>query len=364
MLDGHPSLRVVPERVLDELGRARRGVIVLAADGLGHAVAAQHWQPSTLDCLSSTVPSTSTTAWLTALTGVGPAEHGVVGMVFRLPAEGSLVCAVNGTTLAHGPAEPAAPAGLVWPHPTVFDRATTLGVRCVAIGREIDGLTGPWAPALLAGSTRADSLAADRLAEQAADPRRLTDGVAADVDTVLTSGTPTPTLLWIYVNLDDYVHRNGYDDAVCDAVAGLGRHAERWAGAGWTVLCHSDHGQVRCEPDPDLVRAWAAVDDPRDCLLPSGGAGRIRWLYPRPGNEARVAARLAEALGDAAVVLPAEDMPELGSACAAGSLRGRVGAVVAIAASERFPVPDPSLSYEHGGLDPAELLVPFAVWRG
>jgi hypothetical protein len=46
-----------------------------------------------------------------------------------------------------------------------------------------------------------------------------------------------------------------------------------------------------------------------------------------------------------------------------GALPGRVGPVVAIAASPRFPVPDPTLRYEHGGLDDDEMHVPFAVWH-
>jgi hypothetical protein len=344
------SLRDVPDRVLAALDRADRGVVVLAVDGLAYSVAAEHWQPSTLDLLHSTVPSTSTTAWFTSVTGVGPEQHGLPGMVFRLPADGTLVYAVNGTTLATGPADPGARPGLLWPHPTVFQRS---GVRCVALGRELNDLTGPWAPAVLAGCERITVTEPSRLAAQAADPRALVAGVASDVTEVLAE----PMLLWAYVNLDDYVHRHGYDDAVRTALTQLAGHAEQWAADGWTVLAHADHGQVRCEPDPDLVRAFAAVDDPADCLVPAGGAGRIRWLYPKPGRTERVADRLADALGDAARVLPASEVPEL------RALPGRVGPVVAIAASPRFPVPDPTLRYEHGGLDDDEMHVPFAVWQ-
>src|SRR3981081_2180089 len=75
-----PSLREVPDRVLAALDRTDRGVVVLAVDGLAYTVAAEHWQPSTLDVLRSTVPSTSTTAWLTSVTGVGPEPQGAAGM--------------------------------------------------------------------------------------------------------------------------------------------------------------------------------------------------------------------------------------------------------------------------------------------
>jgi hypothetical protein len=342
------SLRDVPNRVLAALDQANRGVIVLAIDGLSHTVAAEHWQPSTLDLLHSTVPSTSTTAWLTSVTGVGPDQHGVPGMVYRLPTDGTLVYAVNGTTLATGPADPDARPGLLWPHPTVFQRTD---VRCIAIGREMNSLTGPWAAAVLAGCERVTVTEPSRLAEQAADPRALVAGVAADITEVLAE----PMLLWAYVNLDDYVHRHGYDDAVRTAVTQLAAHAERWAAAGWTVLAHADHGQVPCAPDPDLIRAFDAIA--KDCLLPAGGAGRIRWLYPKPDHTEQVAERLANALGDAARVLPLAEIREL------SALQGRVGPVVAIATSPQFPIPDPTMRYEHGGLDDDELHVPFALWH-
>jgi hypothetical protein len=135
---------------------------------------------------------------------------------------------------------------------------------------------------------------------------------------------------------------------------GLEDEARGWAAAGWTVVAHSDHGQVPARPESALAVAWAAVDTPGDCVLPAGGAGRVRWLYPRPGREDAVHARLADAMGDAAVVVRASqlDLPP-----------DRVGSVVGIATSPRFPVPDPGLHYEHGGTDTDEMIIPFAVWR-
>jgi hypothetical protein len=167
-------------------------------------------------------------------------------------------------------------------------------------------------------------------------------------------------LLWVYVNLDDYVHANGYDERVLAALRRLDGVARGWAGAGWTVVAHSDHGQVPVRPDPALAQAWARVDDPHECELPGGGAGRVRWLYPRAGREEAVRARLADALGDAAVVLAA---CELALPPGLGLPLDRVGAVLAIAASESFPVPDLGMRYEHGGLDVDEMVIPFAVWR-
>ena len=361
------SLAAVPGLLLAELARSRRGVVVLGVDGLSHAVAARGWPTADITYLTSTFPSTSAPAWLTALTGTAPSVHGVPGMVYRVG--GTLVYGVTGEGMS---GDRAVPPGAVLPQPTVFERATAAGARCLALGRELDTLPGPWAPALLRGAapvsgdwcygtnyhSRPVHRDAAELAEQASHPGQLVDAVVAEVDAALAAAgsSPPPVLLWVYVNLDDYVHANGYDHAVHAALVRLDAAATAWAQAGWTVVAHSDHGQVPVRSDPELARAWAEVDDPRDCELPGGGAGRVRWLYPRPGREHAVRTALAAALGDAAVVVTADELD-------LGLPADRVGAVLAIAASDRFPLPDPTLRYEHGGMHPDEMLIPFAVWR-
>ncbi|MFV2084254.1 alkaline phosphatase family protein [Micromonospora sp. LOL_021] len=360
------SLADVPDVVCDELSRARHGVIMLAVDGLSYdAALAAGWRTAELTQLASTFPSTSTTAWLTAMTGVGPAQHGVPGMVYRVPGRGCLVYAVTGQVLAQGPADPGGDPRLVIGHPTIFDRAAADGVQCRAVAREIAHLPGPWAQALLRGATVVPAAPAETLARHARDPALLVDAAATEVDEQIDvhrdgrAGRQLgdvrrrqPMLLWTYVNLDDYLHRHGYDEPAVAAMAELGRRAARWAQAGWTVIGYSDHGQVRCAPADDLVRAWSVLDDPARRLLPAGGAGRVRWLYPAPGDEDEVGGRLAAALGSSARIVATDE-----------AWRDRVGPVIAIAADQRFPVPDPSLSWEHGADSADETVVPLAIWR-
>jgi type I phosphodiesterase/nucleotide pyrophosphatase len=366
-VDGAPgaprrTLATLPDAVLGELDRARRGVVVLAVDGLSYPAAAAGWTGAQLAGLDSTFPSTSTTGWLTAVTGVGPEGHGVPGMVYRVPGRGTLVYAVTGRVLARGPADPQGDRRLVVPRRTVFERAAQVGVRCIALPREIGWLPGPWARALLRGAVPLRGPERSACASQAADPVRLAAAVADQVAPVLAEAPTGRTLLWVYVNLDDYIHQHGYDDAVLAAVARLGEHAERWYAQGWTVLAHSDHGQVACTPDPALALAWSGVDTREDCYLPSGGAGRVRWLYPRPERAEAVRDRLVAALGDSAEVLDTARLDALGLG-GQGALTGRVGAVVVVARDGRFPVPDAGLGWEHGGLDEGERLVPLATWR-
>lgn len=403
-----PSLCDVPGLVLDELGRAGRGVVVLAVDGLSWQAAGRAWRAAELSCLTSTFPSTSATAWMSSITGASVAEHLVVGAAYRERAGGPLVDVITGKTLARpvdgrpaareptGPAAgtAAGPAGRTgagpavgmaaetavgpaggmadgmvggmaggvaggralagWP--TLFERAAGVADAVVA-GRELDTLASPWVTALTRGARRTP--ASGRLTR---DPQELVAGVAADVEAVIGTRRARPLLLWIYVNLDDHVHRHGYDGRAMDALGRLERHALDWARRGWHVMAWSDHGLVPATPDRELAERWARLESPELCELPGGGAGRVRWLYPRPGREGEATERLAAALDGHAQVLPATALGELGLLEPTGPVRERIGAVVAVATSPRFPIPDPRLAFEHGARSPEETLVPLARW--
>ncbi|ANZ39461.1 hypothetical protein BBK82_28830 [Lentzea guizhouensis] len=319
----------MPSRLEDALRSAGRGVIVLAVDGLSSDVAKQTWLEAEISTLTSTVPSTSATAWLTALTGAPADVHRVPGTVYR---NGSgLVHAITGT--------PPIPV-----LPTVLERH-----GATVLAREIDLLNGTWAQALLRGCNRVPAPAQHKLTAQAEDPPLLVANVVADLDKVL----PDHSFLWTYVNIDDHVHRHGYDESVHEAMLRLDAHASRWAAAGWTVVAHSDHGQVPVAADPLLVEAWDAIVR-EECVIPSGGAGRVRWLYPKPDRLEAVFDRVARTLGASATVHHASEL---------GLPQPETGPVVAVAASEAFPVPDPSARFEHGGLSRDEVDVPYAVWR-
>ncbi|WP_214106905.1 alkaline phosphatase family protein [Acrocarpospora catenulata] len=349
----------MPARVLAALGRAERGVVVLAVDGLSWETAATAWRGAELDRLTSTFPSTSATAWMSSITGAPVSEHLVVGAAYRAPADGSLINVITGQTLAlphsgeDGPGRPSeGDRGL----PTLFERAAGLA-ETVVVGRELDTLTSPWAAALTRGARRAP-----HAHPLTTDPEDLVAGVIADVAAAVAAPRERPLLLWVYVNLDDHVHRHGYDARAMSALRRLERQASAWAAHGWQVLAYADHGQVPVTPDAALAARWAALDTPELCALPGGGAGRVRWLYPRPPLAGQVAERLADALDGHALVLPAAALAQAGLEPATGPMLERLGAVVAVATSPRFPVPDPGLAYEHGGWSPEEMLVPLARW--
>jgi hypothetical protein len=369
----HPeqSLALVPGWVLGQLAVSRRGVIALGVDGLSWAAAAATWRSAELACLTSTFPTISATAWMTASTGVGPVAHLVAGNSYLVPELGVVLDATTATPQGW-PGRPlpvVAPQGtpasqLVVSHPTLFEHATQQQAAAVAVTRELDGLPGPWTDALLRGADRWDAgrTAAGVLQAQAADARTMAAAVVSDVERVLAE-RPGRSLVWAYANLDDHVHRHGYDPAAQQALQALEAAATRWAARGWTVIAHADHGQVHHVRDHRLEAVWAMLDTPALCAFPAAGAGRTRWLYPRPARAAEVVERLRQGLGPHAVVLTRSELVTLGLVSDAPRLLGRIGEVVALATSERFPLADPDLRYEHGGVQPDELLVPLATWH-
>jgi hypothetical protein len=357
---------VLPEVIERRLRAASRGVVVLAVDGLSYEAAGQTLPHAHLQPLRSTFPSTSTTAWLTAVTGVDAGEHGVVGMVYRAPGADRVTHLVSGRAMAFDRQNQTmdhqknvGEGELVRRVPTLFDRCAAAGIPALAVGAELQQLSGAWVTALLHGAHTVPSTDT----APSADPQAVVERTVREVEAVLAApGPAAPCLVWAYVNLDDHIHRAGYDHRLRASVRLLDAAASRWADAGWSVLAHADHGLAPVAPRADLMEAWARLDSPGYCAMPGGGAGRVRWLYPLPGGERRLAERLADALGDHALVLTPDDLDRRGLLPASPAVRERIGAVVAVAASPGFPVPDPGLAWEHGALTEAETLVPLASW--
>ena len=321
--------------------------------------AIKHGSPETL---RSTFPSTSVTAWTSAVMGAEPAEHGLLGNVFRLPGTSRVVDVLSGRAYSWTDAAD-------WDdHPirlsTLFERAADAGARPIVVGREFDGLRGPWPVELFRGAERVTEAAPGDLPVAAPAVAR---SVIAQVNEVLaapqTAQSNRPLLLWAYVNLDVHIHLHGNDDALLEAVRLLDEAAAGWADAGWDVVSHADHGHTEVVRAPELERALAAADTPDHCRLPGGGAGRVRWLYPRPDQAERVAATLREELADCALVTTPAELAGRGLLSAAAASSRRLGEIVLVATAATFPIPSADYRYDHGALTDEELFIPFISWR-
>jgi hypothetical protein len=327
-------------------------VLVLALDGVGWEAGATAFRPDLLAPLTSVFPSTSVSAWLSALTGRPVSGHGVPGVTFREPATGRLYNCFD------DPGRPPAPAPAT---PGVFAELAARGVRCVVNQGELATWPAHWRGRLCAGA---------EVLPPAADWDRIRDDPPRTADAAITEFAraadvrpgPAGLLAWSWVNADDHVHRHGYTGVLRDALVRLDRAARAAADGGHTVLAFADHGLAPSRCPPELNRRWAALTGPGWCDPPPGGAGRVRWCYPRPGRAGALATRLRDLLGDDGLVVGPRRLSELGLLPADPDLGVAVGEVGCLAIGDRFPVPDPGLPYEHGSVSPAEMLVPLAVW--
>lgn len=379
-ITGLPGIRPHPSRsvavfgqvVLECLKTASRGVVVFGIDGLSLSAASTAWTGAKIEILTSSFPSTSVTAWTTALTGLDASQHLGIGMVYRVPRFDRMVHAVLNrpvefTGLVRGADPPPwRDSEVISPERTIFERARSWGARCVVRGRDMDLIPGPWTSALFRGADREflSSRQLDALpGENISDPDEFAAAVIREAEETLGRQPPdAPLLHWVYVNLDDHVHAHGYDYSVNRVLRRLGSAAEAWAGNGWTVLAHSDHGQVALSEDPVLTRAWDRLASPAYCRLPSGGAGRVRWLYPRPGKEAVIVRELSETADDDIVVCSPDDLATWGLWQLNSAQRARAGEIVIIALDADFAPIKPGMKYDHGSVTEQEMLVPLAVW--
>src|SRR4051812_39262170 len=90
-----PSITAFRSMICDILqGEASRpdprSVVILALDGIPHALAAAHWPKANVSRCHSVFPTATSTAWLSALTGMPVSEHGVPGYRFVGPHGGMI----------------------------------------------------------------------------------------------------------------------------------------------------------------------------------------------------------------------------------------------------------------------------------
>lgn len=345
-----------------------RGLIVLGLDALSQEFMADLWSPSERFSLTSTFPSTSVLAWPSALSGKSVDELNLCGVVYFDAKANGLFHAFRDLFLPLGSwdwSAEARPASAVTlgPWDNVFSDLACVGA--VARDGDLAAWPGRWADALLHGAVRRrdSQVFADIRFKPAEIVEWAVRQVSAEVD---ASVREPPAFVWTFVNFDDYVHARGYTSELREALRRLERSVERWVQAGYSVVCHSDHGMVPCQVAPEVWHEWEHLAGPENCRLPAGGAGRVRWIYPRKLDAASLRdlhGRLSELLKGDAMVLYRSQLADMGLLPRAICSGPAIGELVALATGPGFPVPDPSYRWEHGSATAAEMICPVAVWR-
>ena len=361
---------------LDPFGgrRVEGPILVLLVDGFGGAsfrrwvdaggAAARRWgkhgRPVT------TVFPTTTTAALTALsTATPPSENGVVGYRQYLPGFG-----LTADLLHMSPVGVPGRETLVGPawRPSMISAAPALfarGLSGVAVSRaEFEGT----------GLTR-------MLYEGAGEYVGYSTGsdLAHHLTKVLGRASPPRVVYAYWDELDTVQHLRGPSDSLfgfeADRLAHLLEYVAQDLGADpagrVTVLVTADHGQVPYDPSAEL-RLDRVPEVARELTRPLGGDRRSPYFAARAGRVEPLRRALEAALPPGSRLVASRDAIEggwYGPPPFHPELEDRIGDLIALLPSPygaSFRVPGagasgPEFHGAHGGLDPAELIVPLVA---
>jgi hypothetical protein len=322
----------------------RPHVIVLGVDGIPYDLACRAWRRAHLTRARSVFPTTSSTAWLSSLTGASVDAHGIPGVVFTVDEPGSPLVDVYAY---QGPLGDAPPEDL-------FSDAARCGYTPVAILGDLEDTHCTWRDLLVHRAHQVHDHRFFSRLDRPIDPDELGGRLEVAVAHALASH-PGPCLVWCFIDADRHIHPHGYDRPLVELLERIDAIASEWARRGARVIAHSDHGLVPTRQVPANADAIERVTAAHACAM--GGAGRTRWLYTAPGTEPRVWDDLARHLPASVRLYHADAL------FAPGSLaRRRVGSIVLVAEGEDFLAAD-GYRFEHGSLTERELDVPFAEWR-
>lgn len=287
------------------------------------------------------LPPTSSTAWLSSLTGVGLERHGIPGVVFKVSEELINVFEYQGAL--HVPMTG-----------NIFTDAAEAGYIPVSIMGDWEPYDCTWRKVLLSHSepVRGYRFYTDpSLQDGMALCRRLLHALS---ESLAGSSSASRRLVWCFIDADRHIHLRGYDNDLVDFLKQIDQLAVELARKNAIVVAHSDHGLSPTRHNGDIQKFFDELKDRYGCAF--GGAGRTRWIYTEPEKAQDLNSTLAGFLPETIRVCKANDV------FAAGTLaRSRVGDTVIIAQGEEF-VTFSGHVFDHGSLTDAELYVPFAQW--
>jgi hypothetical protein len=328
----------VPRRV-----SAAEQVVLLVLDGLGWEQLEDHRQLlPTLTALdggpiTTVAPTTTATALTSIVTGLTPAEHGLLG--YRLLIGGEVINVLRWTS-QQGDRRRAHPPRDIQPYPAF-------------LGHDIPVIS----PAELQGTAFTEG----HLHGSRPVGYRMTSAIPVEIGRQLRAGEQV--VYAYYGGIDKTAHERGFGEFY-DAEL---RTADRLVGdvldhltPGAVLLVTADHGQVEIGdrivvPDPDLVEMVAL----------QSGEGRFRWWHARHGTADQLAKATADRYEDVAWVVTRDQVLDehwFGPTIAA-PIAARLGDVALVPfAPISFHDPADSGPYplicRHGSLTAAEVMVP------
>lgn len=355
------SMHYLEARLLpaDELRHARH-IVLLVIDGLGDTWL-QRQSPAgllashRLGALDSVFPPTTATAITTYLTGDAPQQHGMTGWYMWLQELGSVLAVLPGTPRHGGSGYQ--DAGV---DPAEFFGHRPLSERLDTESVVISPVQIARSPYNLAHLGRAALRAYKNLA-----------GMFRQIATAVKRAR-APSFIYAYwPGLDALGHHSGIESPKAVAhleqiEAQLSGLVQRLTGTDTLLLVSADHGQL--DSRPDAILELSEMPDLGHCLrIPLCGEPRAAYCYLRPNQAARFEKLFVDHLEPHFVLHPSPGLIDaglFGLGKAHPRLLERIGDYTLIARDHA--VIHQQLAHEkpfeqigvHGGLSPAERLVP------
>ena len=355
-------------------GRPEGPVLLLLLDGLGWTAlrgsaarepggTADRWLPRARP-ITSVFPTTTTIALTSLSTGAAPAQHGVVGHRVYLPRFGAVVELLRMSPLGVG-----APEALVGP-----DWSPSLVSGVESVFRR--GL-----PGVAVSKDRFRGSGFTRLLYDGAEYVGYSTGsdLAIALVEVLSRPQPPPLVLAYRDELDLVQHARSPRPELVDLelervgsiLSFVTRHLDPGRARATRLLVTGDHGQVPMRPDHQLV-----VNREPEILghlaRPPSGDRRAAYFSARSGHLAALREALEARIPSGAHLLEvprAVDAGLFGPPPFHPELPDRLGDLVLLMASPGgvlytvpgAPSPPHPMLGAHGGIEPAELLVPLVA---
>lgn len=367
----------IPQQKLDTILDGVENVILLLVDGLSYYQTrgyVERYLPQlasqTIIPLTSTFPSTTTTALTTLNTGLTPQEHAIIGYTMYVKEIGIVLSLTNLAPSAAPESYSLIQAGL---EPSTFLSAETIHTR---LGRQ-----------------GVKSIIMTRRIYRSS-PLTIMLGLGADIETYvgvsdifvrirkLLEQAQTPTLIFPYWDgFDIAAHLYGPESEEAESElenffaslkTNLIDKIKSNVGKKTALLIIGDHGQVTLpqqevlvvEKHPTLLNALH---------IPPTGDSRAACLYPKPEMKEKVIEYVEKNLSQTFLIYKTEDLLKegiFGLGEVKQNLLDRTGDLIllpkmngAVAYSYRLKYREFELKGGHGGLTPQELIIPLICSR-
>lgn len=350
-----------------KLGKAE-SLVLVGLDSIKYDFAKGIFSPDSLNCLTSVFPSTSICAWPSAVTGKSPEEFRSIGPVFYAKEIDALYNALDdsyrttGDFIVNPKVTNKYPMGS---NDTMFTDLEAQGFQTVCINGFYAQKISRWSQGTQKDAGRIDKSKSD-WSQIVMQPDLIVDSIIEDVGNALAARDPKRrSFVWNLVDIDCYIHEHGYTDNLQQALTRLNSYFGQLASEGHTVVAFADHGQVP-QKISSYTEGWNRIHTDEICRMPSGGAGRVRWSYPRPGKEDELKKKIQTLLGDSAAVIRRDELETLGILPLGENLNSQIGEIITFALTDDYPlaVHGDGFIYEHGSVTPDEMLVPLMIYQG